>query len=340
MVFVTGGTGLVGSHIIFDLIKKGYSIRASRRDTSNIKTLYDLAPFYNISAEQLDQIEWVELSLTDVFQLEEAFEGCDWLFHCAAMVSFVPGEKEILFENNIVGTENVVNAALQAGVKKLGYMSSTAAIGKGENNAIVTEKTEWKDGAKNSVYGISKHYAEREVWRGTEEGLDAVMVNPCIIVGPGNWGKSSTNLFSSVWEGLKYYSNGANAFVDVRDVAKGLIQLMESDIKQERFLMIGENMPFRSFFNLLADSLKKPRPSVFASPFLAQIAWRAEWIKHKITGKAPMITKETARNAQEVTEYSAQKIKDALGFKFTPISESIAHTSAIFLKQQQNQEEE
>ena len=336
MVFVTGGTGLVGSHLIFDLIKEGLEIRAIRRSSSNIKTLYDLAPYYNISHEQLDKIDWVEVSLQDPIALEESMKNCHWVFHCAAMVSFSPGDKDALFETNIVGTRNLVNAALNAKIKKFGYVSSTAAIGKGKHDNVVSEKTKWNDGGNNSSYGISKHYAEREVWRGSQEGLDIVIVNPSIIVGPGDWGKSSTNLFESVWNGLKYYSKGANAFVDVRDVSRALLMLMKSEVVQERFLMMGENLPFKQFFDQVATALNQPQPSVFASPFLAQIAWRIEWLKWKITGKTPLVTRETARNAQEVTIYNADKIKTNLGFEFTPLKKSIEHTAAIFLDQKKH----
>ena len=333
MVFVTGGTGLVGSHLIFDLIKEGKEIRASRRPSSNIKTLYDLAPYYGISSEQLDAIEWVEVALDDIIGLEEAMEGCTWVFHCAAMVSFVPGEKDALFDANIIGTQNLINAALNAHIKKLCYVSSTAAIGKGKHQNVVTENTKWNDGNKNSNYGISKHYAEREVWRGSQEGLDVVIINPCVIVGPGDWGKSSTNLFETVWNGLKYYSKGANAFIDVRDVSRAMLQLMKSEIKQERFLLIGENMPYKAFFDQVATALNQSKPSTYASPILSQIAWRFEWLKWKLTGKTPLITQETVRSAREVTEYSAAKIKSALHFEFTPISKTIQHTATIFLDQ-------
>lgn len=333
MDFVTGGTGLIGSHVIFDLLKKGRKVKALKREGSNTEILTTLAPFYNISTELIHTIEWVTLSLWDQIGLEEALVGCENIYHCAAIVSFEKGQEDLLMDVNVRGTETLVNAALNSNIRKFCHVSSTAAIGKPKNAKIVTEKANWNENENPSKYGISKHHGEREVWRGIEEGLNAVIVNPCIVIGPGDWGKSSTNLFVSAWNGMKYYTEGANAFVDVRDISKIMIQLMESDISSQRFLLIGENMSFRKLFNLMCDALSKPRPSVKATPTMAQIAWRLDWLRSKLTGRPQLITKETAQNAQQVTVYDNTKIKETLGITFASIDQAVKHSAQIFLKQ-------
>lgn len=333
MDFVTGGTGLLGAHVLFDLLKNGRSVRALKRSNSKTGFLKDLAPFYGVSEGQLNSVEWVDADLLHPLELEKAMLGCTHVYHCAAFVSFDPRDREKLFEVNIVGTANMVNAALSAEIKKFCFVSSTAAVGKSKFEEVVTEEASWSNNDKHSNYGISKHYAEREVWRGMEEGLNVVIVNPCIIVGPGQWGKSSTDLFNKVWNGFKFYATGSNAFVDVRDVSRIMLQLMHSDIQGERFLLIGENRTFKSFFDEVAKALGKPAPTVKVSPFLTGLAWRLAWIQARLTGTRPFITQETARNAQSKVEYSNDKIKQALDVNFTPLRQSVEHAASVFLKQ-------
>lgn len=325
---VTGATGLVGSHLLLDLVKKGEKVRALKRDKSDISFVKKLL------GESEKEVEWIEGDVLDLPSLENALEGTDEVYHCAAIVSFHPEEAETLMKINVEGTANMVNFCLEKKIKKLCYVSSTAAVGKTKNGELITEKNKWREGAAESKYSQSKHLSEVEVWRGMEEGLTAVIVNPGIIVGPGNWGKSSTDIFPKVWSGeLKFFSGGGNAFVDVRDVSRAMIALMKSEIHSERFLLVSENLPYKNFFEIVAENLGKPKAKIKVNPFLAELGWRLDKLRSGLTGKKELITKETARAANETRFYSNEKIKKAIGIDFIPVARSVKETSEVFLRE-------
>lgn len=331
MILVTGGTGLLGAHLLYELVSHGQKVRAIKRDSSDLKQVENLFGYYSKEGKNLfSAIEWVEGDILDIFSIEDALVGVDKVYHCAAIVSFRQSDAALISKLNSEGTANVVNACLTSGVKKICHVSSTAALGKAERNELITEKTKWKISKQNSNYSISKLNAEREVWRGTEEGLDAVIVNPCVILGPGKWNDSSTAMFKTVYNGLKFYTDGSNGFVDVRDVAKVMVQLMDSEIKSERFLVIGENLKFREVFNMMSDEMKKERPKIAVNKELSEFGWRYEGIRSFITGKSPRITKEMARAAFRNYAYSHEKLTKAIGFTPTPIRETIKNTVDFF----------
>ena len=323
MIFVTGGTGLLGSHLLFQLAQQDVSIKAIYRNKEKIKTVQKVFEYYapENHTELFSKINWVFCDVLDIVSLEEEMEGATIVYHCAALVSFHRRDFYKMMKINREGTANVVNTALLKGVKKLGYVSSTAAIG-GEDK-IVTEVTKWKQSPETSGYSISKYSAEKEVWRGVEEGLDAVIVNPCLIVGSGNWEESSMTIFNTIDKGLKFYTPGANAFVDARDVASILVQLVDSTIKNERFLCIGENVSFKAMFDLIANQLGKKAPSIKVAKFLMSITWIVAGLVSRITGKRPAITKETARSSFNTTVYDPSKIKQALNFQFRTLEETV-----------------
>lgn len=341
MILVTGGTGLLGSRLIYDLVRSGEGVRAIKRPTSNLTTIENIFNYYSPSEKNLiENIEWVEGDVTDMFSLLEAMQGVSEVYHCAAMVSFNPKARDKMMKVNIEGTANIVNACLEKGIEKLCYASSVAAIGNpvhllhtSHREGEITENTPWVASPKNSNYTISKYASEQEVWRGIEEGLNAVIVNPSIIIGPGNWRKSSANIFPRVWKGLKYYTTGINGFVDVRDVSKAMISLMNNEIKSERFIITSENLPFKKVFERIAEFLGKEKAHKKINPLLIEILWRTEKIRSWITGSKPFITKEIAREASLQHFYSNKKIKQAIGLEFIPIDQSIEHTAEFFLKE-------
>lgn len=325
---VTGATGLVGSHVLLDLLKQEEKVCALKRKESDLSFVNQLIKGYE------SEVEWIEGDTLDVATLEQAMEGVDEVYHCAAVVSFHPEDAAEMMRINVKGTSNMVNLCLSKNIRKLCYVSSTAAVGKSSNGVLITEKNKWREGWAESKYSLSKHLSEVEVWRGIEEGLKAVIVNPCIIVGPGKWGKSSTDIFPKVWSGaLKFFTKGGNAFVDVRDVAKAMLRLMKSDIHSERFLLVSENMKFRNFFELVADSLGKPRANIKVNPMLTELGWRVEKMRSAVLQKKALVTKETARAANETRHYSNEKIRKALGIEFIPIERSVKQTAEIFLKE-------
>jgi len=349
MILVTGGTGLLGSRLIYDLVRSGEEVRAIKRPTSDLATIKNLFNYYSSSEKNLiENIEWVDGDVTDMFSLLEAMENVTKVYHCAAMVSFNPKARDKMMKVNIEGTANIVNACLEKGIEKLCYASSVAAIGNPvlkkpglENGPAgpgrfveeITENTPWVASTKNSNYTISKYASEQEVWRGIEEGLNAVIVNPSIIIGPGNWRKSSANMFPRVWKGLKYYTTGINGFVDVRDVSTAMISLMNSEMKSDRFIITSENLPFKKVFDRIAEFLGKKRAHKKISPLLIEVLWRTEKIRSWITGSKPFITKEIAREASLQHFYSNKKIKQAIDLEFIPIDRAIKDTADFFLKE-------
>ena len=333
MILVTGGTGLVGTHLLMELLKSKTPIRAIYRSKKSLEKAQQIFLLYNIDWEKsIQQIDWIQSDLLNPEILMDAFKGIEYVYHCAAMVSFKKKDKNKMLKVNIEGTANMINLGLQAGIKKFCHVSSTATIGKSDNGEPRDENCIWENDGSFSNYSISKYFAENEVWRGSEEGLNVVIVNPSIIIGPGDWTKSSANLFLKVWKGLKYYSKGTNAFVDVRDVSRAMIILMNSSIKSERFLVIGENLSFKDLFNNIATSLGKSLPSIEVKSWMATFVWRFEAIRSFLFGSDPLVTKEAAKSALCKVRYSGDKIKEQFDFKMTPIKSSVEHTGKMFLK--------
>jgi nucleoside-diphosphate-sugar epimerase len=332
-VLVTGATGLLGSHITLQLLHEGWTVKCLVRDINRKVETERIFRHYGETAKQLfPKIEWVEGDILEISTLLQHIQPGDYVVHSAAWVSFLPHEFMKMFKINVEGTANVVNACLEKKAAKLCHISSVAAIGRSMEESQYSETSTWKDNETNTQYAISKYKAELEVWRGSAEGLNMVIVNPATIIGPGNWEQSSAALINKVWKGNKYYTSGINGFVDVRDVATISIKLMESTISDERFIACGENIPFRELFNLIADALGKPRPTVEAKPWVAQIVWRLGWLGYMLFGKVPFITKESARTAMFKSQFSNEKVKKTLDFSFIPLPAAIKHACDCFLK--------
>ncbi|MCB0519295.1 MAG: NAD-dependent epimerase/dehydratase family protein [Lewinellaceae bacterium] len=329
ITLVTGGTGFLGAYLIRLLVLKGYqNIRALKRPGSPMELLRDEAP----------GVEWLEGDLLDLPSLEQAFQGVTTIYHCAGMVSFASKDARQMMRTNQEGTANIVNIALEEGVKKLVFVSSIAAIGRTKEQSYIDEKTKWKGDAWNTPYGISKHLAEMEVWRGIAEGLNAAIVNPSNVLGSGFWeGRTGTGqFFSKIWKGLPFYPKGGSGFVDVRDVARFMILLMESDLQGERFILNGENLSFKKVLYDIAQTLQVKAPGTEVSPFIREVAWRATWLLSKLTGKPPFITKQTARASARTFIYDNQKSLRAFpSFTYTPIQRTIEETGRQFLENAQ-----
>jgi dihydroflavonol-4-reductase len=334
MILVTGASGLLGSHVILNLVKKGYQVKAlATKESSKLKAL-QIFKTYNASDEALfEKVTWCFGNITDSEFLYEVLEGIDFVYHCAAVVSFSPKEIDNMNHINVKGTEALVNMCLLRHVKKFCHVSSVAALGKNTDGSIVTEETYFVNSPQNSNYGISKYNAEREVWRASEEGLQMVIVNPSVILGPGDWLSGSSNMFSSAYKGLKYFSDGITGFVDVRDVAEIMIKLMESNIHHQRYIVCAENLPYSEVFNQMHDHFGKKRPSIKASKFLAAIVWRLEKIKALLANTNPLITRETVEAAFQQVHFSNQKVKSILNYEFIPIHQSLETICKIYLAQ-------
>ena len=324
MILLTGATGLLGSHIAYELLQQGKKIRALKRKDSNSVLTEKIFSFYtNEHIELLNAIEWVEGDVLDLGSLEDAMVGITHIYHCAAMVSFLPKEKDKMMQVNIEGTANVVNAAMHAGVKKLCHISSIAALGSTIDGNMITEETWWKNNPSNSYYAISKYGAEREVWRAAEEGLNVVIVNPSFIIGPGDTSKSSSEAFGILRKGASWYTNGVNGYVDVRDVAHAAIKLIKSDVLNQRFILNAANLSYRSFFDKVLVQLNKPKTKREAGKFLLALAWRIEKLLAAIAGRNPIITKEKVGYALQISQYDGSKIQKTINFNYRNIDTSI-----------------
>lgn|SRR5690554_6126071 len=327
MVFVTGGTGLLGSHLLVELSKQHDNITAIYRNQSKIERVKSV--FYHYLKEEAEnyfkKIIWVACDILDVPKLEEVMEGHKVIYHCAGFVSFARRDFSSLIEINRYGTANMVNVALSKKVDKFCHVSSTSAVGRKDipSNVEITEKGKWILTEKTSGYSISKYSAEKEVWRGIHEGLNAVIVNPSIIFGYGNWDESSMKIFKRIKKGINFYSPGANAFVDARDVAKIMVTLMNQDIFNERFLCTGTNISFKEVFEKIAIQLDKKPPTFQVNKFLMGVAWRLSVLWGFITFSKPTLSRETARNAFTVAKFNSNKVKERIGHEFYGLDETI-----------------
>jgi len=331
MVLVTGGTGLVGSHLLYFLIQRGDKVRAIYRDMSRIEDVKRIFRFYDPNSLNLfENIEWVEADLSDYFGLEEVLKDIRQVYHAAAIVSFNPHESDKMLKINTEGTANLMNACLFNKVDKVCYVSSISSLGKQFDGELIDESVEWRADNHRSAYAYSKFRAEMEVWRAASEGLKTVIANPSVIIGPVDWKRSTGKLFYSVKKGMPFYTNGATGFVDVRDVAKAVVLLMESDAVNERFILNSENLTFFRIYTIMAVAMNKMKPFIKASKLLTEIGWRFNLVLCFFARKAPAITRDTARTAQTVSLYSSKKFSDRFNFSFIPVKEAVENTVRWF----------
>lgn len=331
MILVTGGTGLVGSHLLYQLVTSGEEPVALKRTSSNLSNTLRTFSYYSEKANQLfNKITWIDGDILDYDSVLDAMDNITHVYHCAASVSFEASDKKTLTETNVIGTTNIVNACLEKNIVKLVHVSSIGSLGRADADGLVTEETYWNN-KKSSVYSTSKYHSEMEVWRGIAEGLTAVIVNPSIILGPSDWNSGSSKLFTTMYEGLKFYSQGTNGFVDVVDVVKAMILLMNDTVSEQRFILNSENVSYKDLFYWMAESLAVKPPPYQATKFLSGVAWRVLWLKGMLTGKKSSITKETAETANQKYNYSNKKIIQQTGIKFITVKESVQNTSGLFL---------
>ncbi|HSD07225.1 NAD-dependent epimerase/dehydratase family protein [Flavobacterium sp.] len=329
MVLVTGGTGLVGAHLLIHLADKREEIRAIYRNEENVQKTKSLFSLYKKDA-LFETIQWVEADILDIPCLEKAFEGIDEVYHCAAMISFDPNDEDLIRKTNIEGTANIVNFCLNNNVHKLCHVSSIAALGDlAAHETIITEETEWNPEKLHSDYAISKYGAEMEIWRGQQEGLNVVIVNPGVIIGPGFWDQGSGELFTKVKNGLPFYTKGSTGFVAVADLVAIMYQLMKSTIAGERFTVIAQNIVFHDFLNSIADALKVKRPSYHATPFMINTLSKLDWFYSTVFRQKRQLSKSSAKSSYTTDLYSNEKIKNALNITFQDVPDYIKRITAL-----------
>ncbi|AMM51317.1 epimerase [Rufibacter sp. DG15C] len=318
---VTGGSGLIGQFLLQQLRKDGYEVTALYRNTP---------PIQHISG-----VKWIEGDILDPLLLQSLVKEVDEVYHCAGFVSYSPQDASLLQQINVEGTANVVDACLQVPDVKLCHVSSIAAINRKKGDAVITEDAKWDPNEERSVYAFSKYSAEVEVWRGISEGLKAVIVNPSIVLGPADWKRSSTQLFKYAWDEHAFYTEGYANFVDVRDVVHAMTLLMQDGYWGNRFILNAHQITYHDFFQRAASCFDKKPPTIKVSNWLTEIIWRAEALRGKLTGARPLITKDTARVAKEKHFYSNAKIKEALGYEFRPLEETLDWCCQTLKKERQ-----
>lgn len=322
---------MLGAHVLYELTNAGKAVRAIYREEAKQDLVAKIFSYYTDSPQQLlDKVNWVKADLMDVSEVADAMLGISEVYHCAALVSFDNRDDDKLMTINPQTTANVVNTALDCGVRKLVHVSSVAALGRAVQGKPIDEKSQWLESKHNSIYAKSKYLSELEVWRATEEGLDAVIVNPSIILGPGNWKEGSAAIFNTVGKGFKFYTEGVNGYVDARDVAAVMLKLMDSNISAERFVTVGENVSYHEVFDQIAEQLESPKPTIHAKPWMGNLVWRIEKVKSMLFGGKPMITKGTARTSHQKNYYSNDKVRERLGFEFRPLRDTISDLSAFY----------
>lgn len=323
MILISGATGLVGGHLIWHLLQKYPKIAAIKRSTSNLEPLRTIFRFYNTDPEELlNRIEWRIADVLNASSLLEAMQDVDIMYHCAAVVS-LGSDSNVLTDTNVRGTQNVVEACLSAKIEKLCFVSSIAACGKYKNGEPADENAQWIDDAARSAYSRSKYFSEQEVWKGISAGLNAVIVNPGVILGISGMNTGSSQLFYQMQKGLMFYTMGGTGYVDVQDVVKAMILLTESKISGERFVLVGENASNRDILWQMADGFKKKRPFINIRKPILLFAGGIMELFGKIFKFKPLIDRGTARSATNREYYSSAKIEQAINFKFTKMSETI-----------------
>jgi nucleoside-diphosphate-sugar epimerase len=332
MLLVTGGTGLVGSHVVAALL---------RHTTDTVRATYRSQPKQELTMRMLahcypnldtSRLQWVEADLLDIDSLYEATEGATEVYHTAALVSFSNRDHRKLMKTNVEGTANAVNAALDNHVSLFAYVSSTAALSRTPGSTVVKDTKAWNRDIGPSAYARSKFLGEREAWRATEEGMEVIIVNPSVLSGPGNWNDGSLEIYRRVYNGLKYYPVGGNAVTDARDVATALLALRDAGIRNERFVLAGNNVRMKNYLDLIAGAFDRKPPGRRVRPWMAELAWRGDALWSYVTGSKHKLPKHTARAASTITEYQAREICERTGFTYTPLETSVAETTAWLKK--------
>ncbi|WP_420320558.1 NAD-dependent epimerase/dehydratase family protein [Flagellimonas sp.] len=323
MILVTGGTGLVGSHLLFHLAKNGENIKASYRNKDSIDKVLEIFSYYSDEPEVLfGKITWVKADITDISSLMPLFKDIEYVYHCAALISFSPKDYLNLVKTNIDGTANIVNLCLENQIKKLCYVSSIAAIGRSIKGQVSNEYNEWNE-THVSVYGLTKHDAELEVWRGSQEGLSVIIVNPGVVLGPGFWHSGSGTFFKYVYREKKKYFPGGTGFVSINDVTTAMISLMESNVEREQFILVSENLSFRELFQKIALKLNVQAPTESIPFWMLEILWRVDWLRSNLLGKRRKLTKNMVKGLYHQETYSSEKIQKTLNFEFEALDDAI-----------------
>src|SRR6056297_1027339 len=331
MIFITGSTGLIGAHLLYRLVQKGEKVKALIRNPDKIEQVKHIFSYYTENPDLfIEKIEWVTGDILDPASYYNALTDVREVYHCAAMVSFDKKDEPELLKTNIEGTANMVNASLEHRVKKFCFVSSVAALGESENGKAVTEDDYWVPSKIRSPYAISKYKSEMEVWRGIQEGLSAVIVNPSVVLGPGFWDSGSGLIFTKAAKGMLFYTTGTTGFVDVRDVVYAMIKLSESSISNQRFILNGENIVYKDLLDKISEAVSVRKPTIKATRTMLNIARRVDGLLSNLGIKKRELTKDLVKSSLSKSQYSSQKIMQSLKMNFIPVQKTIDEMAQFY----------
>ena len=331
MILVTGGTGLVGAHLLYTLIDNNEEVRAIYRKTSDLNAVKKVFSYYTSDVDRLfNKIDWQLADITDILSLEVVFKNIDYVYHCAAYISFNPRHFKTLKKVNVEGTANVVNLCISEKVIKICYISSVASLGKTENESLITEECEFNPNDRNSVYSITKHQAEMEVWRGSQEGLEVVIVQPGVIIGECIWSSASCGIFRTIAKGLKFYTPGGIGIVDVKDVVKVMIYLTKSKLKNQAYILVGENILYKKLLTKISNKLHRKAPKLLISKTLMLSFANFDWVLNKLFKTRRKLLKSTVRNLFKRSFYDSSKITTTMNFNFSDLDKTIERVAGNY----------
>lgn len=317
-ILVTGGTGVLGAHIVNQLLSEGYT---------NIEVFTRTNKKSNLDLDNEQSVKFTSGDITELYPLTDSIAEADYVIHAAAIVSFNPRDFKKMHVVNVEGTSNVMNLASTLDVKKVIHVSSIAALGRDEKRGLISELSTWINSKYNSYYGITKYLSEQEVWRSYYEGQSMAIVNPSLILGDGDWNQSSLQIFKKVYNGLPYYPTGGTGIVDVKDVSRFIVRLMESPIEGERYILSAANIPYKDIFQKMAKSMDRKAPSKPAPKWMLSVLWRIEKVRCMITGQSPIVTRESVKSTAHHSNYDNSKSLTLDGFHYRSVEETISEYS-------------
>ncbi|WP_370896960.1 NAD-dependent epimerase/dehydratase family protein [Chryseobacterium gossypii] len=322
MVFVTGATGILGRVVALELLKRGKSVRASKRSASNLDDVKSSYRFYTENPDEyFSKIEWIDVDFDDISSLQEALKGVDEVYHCAAKVGFDPKDDKEMYHTNAKGTANLLYACENSGVEKFLYISTVAVLDGFNEQGELDEESDFNPKVEHSAYAISKHMAEMEVWRASAEGLNVVIVNPGMIIGSGGWNQSSGQIFP-IFENNGFTFSGGSAYVDARDVAGIAVELMERNIFGERFIAVSEKKRYAEIGGQIRKKLGLKEPRVLTEKQL-NLGRIANFLLGWLIPKLRIITKSNIESVSSFNTISNKKIREKLDYQFIPVEKSV-----------------
>jgi dihydroflavonol-4-reductase len=328
MILITGATGLVGGHLLYRFRESGKNIIAIYRDLDTLNKTREIFESYQSGASaQVDNFQWIQADILEIPSLEKAMQNVTSVYHCAAAIEAYSFEE--MKNINMRGTENVINVALAYDVKKFCHVSSIAALGEAIGGREVNEEDFFNLDGLNTNYAITKFGGEMEAWRATQENMEVIIVNPGVILGEGNWNSGSGQFISKTDEGNRFYTSGSSGFVDVRDVTKAMHILMESNIKNDRFILVAENKSYKEILDQIAIHLKKKKPSILLKRGLLKIISYILKIP-SLLGFRRKLSLATVDSLTSSTSYSNSKIKKEINYNFTSIEDTINRVSLFY----------